>query len=855
MKVTFSNDDSSSKSDSKEFEKALISITPKCEIVTEDMTGKQEKHASPTSNNGATDDVFKKWEEDKLALTSGCSRHMTGNATFFTDFKEYHARHVMFGDGGKGRILGKGSISKLGLQCLQDVRLVKGLLANLSSISQLCDQGFLMKFGKKRCEVYNCKNNMILKGNLGISTICKAISADAILRVPMLKSYDDSCLDCPTEKQTKAPHSSIRKCTTSKVLELLHLDLMGPMQDKDDEDDVLSKRHDSCMNTSEVLSSNTSADIPPGKSSKQTPSIVPPVASSVINSSTSPPPVPLSSSKSSTVAPFSYIEPTSVKEALTNEKWILAMQEELLQFKRNAMWELVLRPINANIIRTKWIFKNKTDEHDVITRNKAHLVAQGFIYLCHIKLFQMDVKSAFLNGFLSEEVYVAQPKVFLTQQGYSKGEVDKTMFIKRTGEIGIRNEHGTTEYGFSYTYDTSSALVGLCDTDWTSMLLYYDNLSAINISKYPVQYNRMKHIDIRHHFIRELVESQEVHWPQVVTWQLRAIIDLHLILRGQCGIIEVVSSHARFKTYRKSPTFFSTIIQNAFTRVIVEDTIVDPRSKIPPPTSTFASSIFPADTSASTQPHQQSDDAGDPAVSRMPRRQPTKGQKVVTTTSGCGKLPPNVLVVLLDDVTFHPEDNAVGLMRTVEDVGSYYSRLIQELIVNLSTNFNDLSFADYQKRVNCLLTLNMKYAILHKIGIANWISSMHASTVSVALGHFVYLVGTGAWLNVGEFIFRHLLRHVDTFGISIFICSLRLLFAFLLSQHAFLFSPLDHVRPAPKTLTLTPRLSKDTVLSNGLQLPPATIVRLLQALTEESQEITSTLRDLSVRKNVIDSYV
>lgn len=95
---------------------------------------------------------------------SGCSRHMTGNATFFTDFKEYHARHVMFGDGGKGRILGKGSISKLGIQCLQDVRLVKGLLANLSSISQLCDQGFLMKFGKKRCEVYNCKNNMILKG-------------------------------------------------------------------------------------------------------------------------------------------------------------------------------------------------------------------------------------------------------------------------------------------------------------------------------------------------------------------------------------------------------------------------------------------------------------------------------------------------------------------------------------------------------------------------------------------------------------------------------------------------------------------------------------------------------------------
>lgn len=89
---------------------------------------------------------------------------MIGNATFFTNFKECHAGHVMFDDGGKGRIFGKGSISKPSLSCLQDVRFVKGLSANLISISQLCDQGFSVRFSKDRCEVYNHENNVILRG-------------------------------------------------------------------------------------------------------------------------------------------------------------------------------------------------------------------------------------------------------------------------------------------------------------------------------------------------------------------------------------------------------------------------------------------------------------------------------------------------------------------------------------------------------------------------------------------------------------------------------------------------------------------------------------------------------------------
>ncbi|MCI40307.1 peroxidase 4-like, partial [Trifolium medium] len=54
------------------------------------------------------------------------------------------------------------------------------------------------------------------------------------------------------------------------------------------------------------------------------------------------------------------------------------MQEELNQFKRNEVWDLVPRPHGGNVIGTKWIYKNKSDEKGIVTRNKTRLVAQGY---------------------------------------------------------------------------------------------------------------------------------------------------------------------------------------------------------------------------------------------------------------------------------------------------------------------------------------------------------------------------------------------------------------------------------------------------------------------------------------------
>jgi hypothetical protein len=178
-----------------------------------------------------------------------------------------------------------------------------------------------------------------------------------------------------------------------------------------------------------------------------------------------------------------------VNDALRDPDWVLAMQEELNNFTGNEVWHLVPRPYQ-NVVGTKWVFHNKQDEHGVVTRNKARLVAKGYsqvegldfgetyalvarlesirILLAYasyhgFKLYQMDVKSAFINGPIKEEVYVEQPpgfedseysnhvyklskvlyglkqaprawyeclRDFLITNGFKVGKVDPTLFTK-----------------------------------------------------------------------------------------------------------------------------------------------------------------------------------------------------------------------------------------------------------------------------------------------------------------------------------------------------------------------------------------------------------------------------------------
>ncbi|KAI3718335.1 hypothetical protein L6452_19200 [Arctium lappa] len=193
-----------------------------------------------------------------------------------------------------------------------------------------------------------------------------------------------------------------------------------------------------------------------------------------------------STTKVSPTEPLNSTTEISPTEPLNN-----TTEDELQEFVRNKVWTLVPLPKGKFAIGTKWVFRNKKDEDGIIIRNKARLVAKGYCqeegidydetfapvarleairiflaYAAHkgFKVYQMDVKSAFLHGKLNEEVYVQQPpgfesteypnhvyyldkalyglkqaprawyetlSTFLTQNGFEKGTIDTTLFIKR----------------------------------------------------------------------------------------------------------------------------------------------------------------------------------------------------------------------------------------------------------------------------------------------------------------------------------------------------------------------------------------------------------------------------------------
>jgi hypothetical protein len=192
----------------------------------------------------------------------------------------------------------------------------------------------------------------------------------------------------------------------------------------------------------------------------------------------------------------SSIEPLRVEEVLQDPNWVLAMHEELNNFKRNEVWSLVPHP-KQNVVGTKWVFRNKQDEHGVVTRNKARLGAKGYAqvvgldfeetfapvarlesirillgYAAHhsFKLFQMDVNNAFLSVPIKEKVYVEQPpgfeddrypdhvyklskalyglkqaprawygclRDFLISDAFKVGKVDPTLFTKTLNVISL----------------------------------------------------------------------------------------------------------------------------------------------------------------------------------------------------------------------------------------------------------------------------------------------------------------------------------------------------------------------------------------------------------------------------------
>jgi len=146
-------------------------------------------------------------------------------------------------------------------------------------------------------------------------------------------------------------------------------------------------------------------------------------------------------------------EPGEYAEAERDKKWIVTMQEELTMIEKNDTWKLVERPPDRKVIGVKWVYRTKLNADGSVNKHKARLVVKGYAHIFGVefsetfapvarldtirlllaiaaqkgwKIYQLDVKSAILNGFLQEEIYVEQPEGFVAE-----GQEDKVYLLKK----------------------------------------------------------------------------------------------------------------------------------------------------------------------------------------------------------------------------------------------------------------------------------------------------------------------------------------------------------------------------------------------------------------------------------------
>nr|GEZ19090.1 retrovirus-related Pol polyprotein from transposon TNT 1-94 [Tanacetum cinerariifolium] len=473
-------------------------------------------------------------------VDSGCSKQ-TGNLKLVINFMEKFLGTVKFRNDQIAPIIGYGDLVQ-GAVTIKRVYYDEGLNHNLFSIGQFYDADLEVSFRKSTCYIRYLKGNDLLTGSRGIdlysitlqdkncpNPICllaKATSSQAWLwhhrlshlnfdtinslskndiavGLPKLKFIKDHlCSSCELGKAKRKDGENLDKMNekgdacifvgystqsrayrvfnkrTRVIVDSIHVNF----------DELPQMASDHVVSKSSAVSS---ADAPNQCQQHTTP----------LNTHTTPAPTCQVPTQAPIVASNENMNQAKMVEEyvqVENDEFIniFYTPEELHQFDRLEVWELIDRLLCKNVINMKWLWKNKRDEENTVIRNKSRLVAKGYpqkegvdfeesfalvarleavrlfiAYATHksFTFYQMDVKTSFLYGPLKEEVYVNQPdgfvdpyhpnKVyrlkkalyglkqaprawydelsnFLVSKGFSKGYIDPTFIItKHKGDI------------------------------------------------------------------------------------------------------------------------------------------------------------------------------------------------------------------------------------------------------------------------------------------------------------------------------------------------------------------------------------------------------------------------------------
>ncbi|KAJ9554117.1 hypothetical protein OSB04_018162 [Centaurea solstitialis] len=260
-----SSDESSDEEDSTPValmaivEEPTLALMAKIEEVPEEVPIEAPEASTSTTDSSSQDKGI--WY-----LDSGCSRHMTGSKSVLSNYREERGPAVTFGGNGKGQTRGYGTLTN-GVTTFKRVAYVEGLMHNLLSISQLCDKNHKVSFSKKKCKVKNRRKEVILTGvrqadiyiinmntstdnfcfvsrastdtnwlwhkrlsHLNFKTLNQLCINNLVVGLPDFRYTKVSlCSACEKGKQTRASFKSKQISSISSPLQLLHMDLFGPV--------------------------------------------------------------------------------------------------------------------------------------------------------------------------------------------------------------------------------------------------------------------------------------------------------------------------------------------------------------------------------------------------------------------------------------------------------------------------------------------------------------------------------------------------------------------------------------------------------------------------------------------------